>query len=840
MADTKISALPVAVTLAGTEKVLAVQGGANVAMTTGQMVDLASTTVNAYLAQAIALFNAQLGTASAPFSRFVDGITGSDAGGSYDGTTPAKAWKTSASVIALGTAIAGVPIGYARGSVFYGQLLLTATNVRLGGYGDPALGRPIFDSSIQLSNASFTADGTYAKQWNIAVTGMLADAKNIGNGLYRDAATGKHRIFKQYASKAAMFAAGGDGFYFSGWGSASGTATIQLASGSPVTSGVEYRLAPGIALEINGTGAVVTDMIFRNNGAQDGSLKISQPGGVIRRVEVINGARHNLYAQFDCTIEDSAARGGDNQLEGGQGGNGFVINQPDMTGHGFTARRNISDCAGYGGFTSWLCHDSTAGHLAGPILLEDDIHIGVATGYATVSTLTTIRRPVFKVDPIAGIVPLVICGISAPGDVKEITNASGVVNRAVDGSAAGTARFIGSNLTVPDLGGGNIGYYRVASSTGDIAIQSTNETLTIAPTSTNPNGALKPIAYVQRGSFAVNGSKFQLGNGETIGHDLTHGWYGGFSGGTFVPSGGGAVWAYGLQFYVGGTTYATLAAAQAAGYEAGSTQQMPNAPIRTANLAVADQNLEAVSPWTLTSGTAATLGIRSNKIAVLLNATANYKLGDHFTSGVATFSGTEGAVIPAGTAMTIGAVAYVSTAAAMVVNGKAAVPVAAVVAGTTGNAAAGTAIALTGGLLGIVSPGALTTAAQAGGAIEFDSAVANMGNMYVTMKMADDQNFIGVRSTATAYIVTTRIAGTFSQIVSTTAVTPTPGDKVMLAARVVDASTGKLLVTLHVNDRVLAINTVTSPALAAATGYGVFVFGGPLNPAIAGLRARPL
>lgn len=92
------------------------------------------------------------------------------------------------------------------------------------------------------------------------------------------------------------------------------------------------------------------------------------------------------------------------------------------------------------------------------------------------------------------------------------------------------------------------------------------------------------------------------------------------------------------------------------------------------------------------------------------------------SSGVVSFTATEGSVVPVGTIVNRSdGVSYASTASATATGGTVAVPVEAVVAGAVGNAAIGVAVLLAAGISGVGVSGTITTAIGGGADIEEDA-----------------------------------------------------------------------------------------------------------------------
>lgn len=94
-------------------------------------------------------------------------------------------------------------------------------------------------------------------------------------------------------------------------------------------------------------------------------------------------------------------------------------------------------------------------------------------------------------------------------------------------------------------------------------------------------------------------------------------------------------------------------------------------------------------------------------------------------TGTVTFTGTVGTTIPVGTSVLRGdGYAFTTTAEATVqATGRAAAPIAAIVAGAAGNSGAGTAFSLASGVAGIAAAGAAPAAITGGGQVETDDSL---------------------------------------------------------------------------------------------------------------------
>lgn len=562
------------------------------------------------------------------FDRYLDTVTGNDANNGLTVNTPKL---TMAAVLAMGSITAGVAIGIARGSKissFSTGNTLTGDNVRVGSYGALATPPPVFDPSILLSPAGWAADGTYTGMWNQSVGGGFVDAdlKNIGNVVWLNQATGKYVVLKQYATKVALNAAA-SGVYVSGWNTVTLAVSLKPGTyGNPATSGQEYRVANNYGLKIIGNYAVVSDIEARNAAEQNGCLDLGLANCTARRVSSRNGSRHNALFGKNSTVEDSYFGGGDNQLESGQRANGAVFYTVDWNGGTWTSRRNTFENSDGNGMQAIYSHDSVNTGPMLPALSEDDTFIGTysAVDIGANSAHINIVRPTFK-DGAYG-----ICYHIGVTDTT-CSFPKGRINMLSDTIADGiTFQVLDADLVIPNMGDGSRQslFLYTGSGTG-ATVRVVRGTYTINPVIAGYSGHNAAPFVLNKGNLYVQGATFKM-DGQFHAGAMSHGWDLGYLGGTFgTVTGGANVWPYGIKFARNGTTYNTLALAQAAGFETGSTgQAVPTATAATDFSAIANGNLEGVTGWTKVRGPTGGFTVSSFKVAFATGATAAYKRGD--------------------------------------------------------------------------------------------------------------------------------------------------------------------------------------------------------------------
>ncbi len=555
---------------------------------------------------------------------FVSSVTGSDV---LDGKTDATAWRTDTSVKALGMAIAGKPIGLARGSEFR-RFDLTADHVRIQGYGDPSLPLPILDSSIPLLSAAWVPDAGYAGMFRQTVGGALENAKNLGNVLQLDTKLNEYEILRYFTSRADLNAAA-SGAFVDGWGTTNLTVYIKPIEGNPRKSGRVYRVANDVPLEITGNNAVVSDLTARNPGGQDGAIKALGYGHVVRRCRFLNGSRHNALIGFDCVVEDNYFGGGANGAEPAiGGGNTLVVFSGSIDKRYMVLRRNVHDAREQTFVSGPLWHAGISdSDVPSSILMEDEVYIGINTclnGGVTPPGGLLNYRPRYVTSP-GGLVCNIMTGSSA-----QIHSPTGEVNGCHENYAIDVSIF-DADLRIPDVGNGRYGFCFVQGiTTGGPNTRLIGGEYRIAPVGITNGFAIgtSAIANYTAGTFEARGARF-VTEGTVLGHLLWYGWNVGHDGGTGTVSGGGNTYPYGVKFAINGTTYPTLAAAQAAGYEPGSKSQQIRAPIATSGFDVPDGTpLENVPGWSLLGGASGTIVVQGGKPRSTSGQPAAYKRGD--------------------------------------------------------------------------------------------------------------------------------------------------------------------------------------------------------------------
>lgn len=564
------------------------------------------------------------------FDRYLDTVTGNDANNGLTANTPKL---TMDAVLGMGSITAGVAIGIARGSKisnFSTGNTLTGDNIRVGSYGALSSSPPAFDPSILLLSSGWAADGTYTGMYNQSVGGGYVDAalKNIGNVVWLNQATGKYMVLKQYATKAALSAAA-SGVYVSGWNTTTLTVSLKPGTyGNPATSAQEYRVTNNNGLRIYGNYAVVSDLELRNAAEQNGCLDLGSgvyTAPVARRVKCLNGSRHNSLLGKNSTVEDSYFAGGDDQLEAASA-NGIVFFTADWNGGTFTSRRNTFENNDGNNMLPIYSHDATNTGPMLPCLSEDDIFIATYNvgEVGVIGAHFNIVRPTFK-DNSYG-----TCYYISTTDMT-CSFPKGRINMISDGLGdSRTTQVLDADLYVPNMGGGSRQSLFIYSGSGAGAAVIVNRgTYLINPAITGYSGHNLAPFVLNKGSLYVQGATFKL-DAQFHAGTMTHGWDLGYLGGVFgTVTGGANSWPYGIKFARNGTTYNTLALAQAAGYETGSASQaIPTATAATDFSAIANGNLEGVTGWTKVRGPTGGFTVTSNKVAFVTGATTAYKRGD--------------------------------------------------------------------------------------------------------------------------------------------------------------------------------------------------------------------
>lgn len=546
------------------------------------------------------------------FDRYLDTVTGDDA---FNGLSENTAKKTMPGIVAMGS-LNNISIGIARGSIVRSNNDLTGNNVRVGIYGAIGTPRPVLDPSIALVPSGWAAHGTYAGMWTQTVAGFYVEVnmKNIGNVVWLDRSTGKYYVLKQYPTKAALNAAP-SGVYVNAWNL--GTMAISLKPGTkfgdPGKSGQEYRVTDGYGLRIIGTGNDVSDVILQNAAEQNGALDLGGDGSTARRITCLNGSRHNSLFGANALIEDSYFAGGDNQLESGQGPNGAVVFTIDFAGKSFTFRRCVFEDNDLNVMQAIYSHDAVNTGAPLPYNVEDCTFIGVysCVEQSVAGSLGIVTRPTFK-NRFDGKISYHI-GTFA----MNVHYASGKISMLADG-ATQTQSYYDCDLHIADMGAGA----RQAFMVGGAAIRYVRCKFLVDPIVRSYSGHENSFTRLSSGSLHVEGTTFKMDgqfNTALFGCDLT---------GALAWTGGGNRWPYGTRFLRNGTTYGKLSAAQAAGYEAGSTSEPIPTPLVASNFsAVANGNLEGVTGWSKLIGPAGASVVASNKVGPAMAANAAYKRG---------------------------------------------------------------------------------------------------------------------------------------------------------------------------------------------------------------------
>lgn len=537
------------------------------------------------------------------FNYFVDGLVGSD---SNAGTSRMKAFASLTPLASL-TLASGTKIGLARGLSLRQGLTSSVSTLTVSSLGSGA--QPVLDCSDVITGWTLTSGETVV--YEKALSGLPGNSKILGNTWENDT------FLTQVTSKAACAALPGS-CYVTNWASATPTVYIHATdSSNPNTNGRTYTVSVReYAINITADDAIVRDICTRRNANQDGSIRVTGERALIQRVRVEDGCRHAAYVGAECLIERSYFYRARNDLEVGGSANLVVINQPSITGKKYATRYNTLDGGNQPSVTGWQNHGASPSDLFATIRHEGDTFINLSACASGQAVNHYMVGPVFQ-----GCAECFTLG--ATGVTAHISGGSGTLNRLYNAEAGVTVNSTGNVITVPDLGGSTVGFYRTNSASGDVTLNISGDQISVVDcTASNAR-----IVYHQRGAVTINGATFKLPGTQKLCAQVNHAVYAGFGGGTATFAGGGNTYPYGAAFYLNGTTYWTLAAWQAAGYDAGSTTTQPNTPVDSDDFNRADENLE-VTKWTRIGGAAAQAAVRSNALACIGTTQTLYSLED--------------------------------------------------------------------------------------------------------------------------------------------------------------------------------------------------------------------
>lgn len=536
------------------------------------------------------------------FTFFVDSFTGSDGN---PGTSSAEPFASLGALAGV-TLTPGARIGLARGQSLRQRFTSAVSMLTVGAYG---LGeKPVLDCSDIFTGWTLSSGETVV--YEKALSGLPGHSKILGNAWENDT------FLTQVSSKAACAALPGS-CYVTNWASATPTVYIHATdSSNPNTNGRTYSVSVrDPALDFTGNNLTIRDICTRRNANQDGSIRVTGEGALIQRVRVEDGCRHALYAGAECLIEDSELSRARNDLEAALA-NLAVINQANVAGKSYRTRRNILNGGGLAGVTGWQNHGGNPSDLFATITHEDDAFVGLLACASGQAVNHYMIRPTFE--SCAYAFTLGVAGVTA-----HISDGSGTLDALYNASAGLVVNSTGNALTVPNLGGSNVGFYRTNSASGDVTLNIDGDELSIVDcTVSNAR-----IVHHQRGAVSINNAVFKLPGTQKLCAQVDHAVYAGFDGRTATFAGGNNTYPYGAAFYLNGTTYHTLAAWQAAGHDAGSVTTQPNTPTDSDNFNRADENLEATN-WTRTGGAAGQAAVRSNALACTGTTQTLYSLED--------------------------------------------------------------------------------------------------------------------------------------------------------------------------------------------------------------------
>jgi hypothetical protein len=528
-------------------------------------------------------------------SYFIDIVAGNDAN---DGRTPATAFASFSPLGSVGS-LRGKIISLARGSNWKATLTLTADDVSITAHGAGV--DPVIDCRETISSFAKTSGRTNVYEAAISLPG---DSKIMGN-VWADALT-----LTQVTSLALCDSTPGSS-YVANWAASSTTLYVHApASAVPISDGKTYRYSARASAVI-GTGARnhVSCLKTIGNAHQDGSIRLTGINSIWSNCRLEDGCRHAALAGVGASLSDLYFYRGRNDLESLGTANSFVCNQPTTLGESFSTLRCTFDGGDTPYFTGPYGHGSSSSQIFASMIHTSPVFINMySCGTANALDYRHVN-PVFTNCQQGAV-------MAATGTAYTCSGGTGTLNQMAEAGFASTINSTNNNLTVPLLGGVNVGFYRVNSATGDVALNISGDVLSIS----NCGVSNAQIIRHQRGAVSVQNSTFGPALAAAVDDVLVAG----FSGGTATYVGSNNVFPIGARFQLNGVTYDTLALWQAAGYDAGSTSQPMPATVSEDDFTRADENLE-VTNWTRVGGSAAQAAVRSNQLACIGSTQTLYR-----------------------------------------------------------------------------------------------------------------------------------------------------------------------------------------------------------------------
>jgi hypothetical protein len=325
-----------------------------------------------------------------------------------------------------------------------------------------------------------------------------------------------------------------------------------------------------------------------------------------------------MLAGPGVTLTNITFAKGRNDLESPGLANSVVVYEADVSGDSYTS----SGCVFIGGplknYTGFSQHGA-AGQLFASVTHVSPSFTQMAECWSVTAIETTVTGATFADCEAA-------CSLGTSGAALTLSDSEGEVNRLFEALQPSTVNVSDCAFSVPLLGGNSVGFCRVNSVSGDVALTMTDTSIDIVD---GPSINSQLIRH-QRGSINMSGVKIT----PAMCNRMIHAVYAGFSGGIAAFSGSGNVYPYGSQFHLNGTDYSTFDAWKSAVDDAGSSVAEIPEPKAVDRFIRPDENLET-RDWVRVGGAAGQAAVRSNNLSCIGTTQTFYRLremlsADHY------------------------------------------------------------------------------------------------------------------------------------------------------------------------------------------------------------------
>lgn len=561
-------------------------------------------------------------SASTVFSYYVDSVGGND---NNAGTSSALALQSLNPLNALSLP-SGTAIGIKKGSTLYSTLNQpNASGIIIDVYGTGAT--PLIDCTDILPTTGWTKTGGLTNVYQQTIT-LSGNIKSSGNVFAAGVAITQ-------VTSTALCDSTANSAYVSNWTATSATLYINIGGGNPAVSGVEYRYSNRLYAILLGDSADVRNITTRGSAHQDGSL-VTGSNSKWTGVRVEWGSRHNSLALDGLIATNCTFIHGRNDLEAQNPCGGVVLNPTDATGKtAYFDTCTFDRGNGQSTFGGLLGHGSVATQSFGSITFKNCTFNTLGYGAFIPSTNLTLNNSTFT-NCITGII------LANDNNQASLSNNTGSLNQLYLCSAKSTTVTSSNNtFTIPALD--DKGFYGSTYGAGSSNVFNVSGDVLFVTSAPNVH---KAVFYINDGTINRTGMNVGPNNMKGVFRYLD---FNGTTGGSNTVIASNNAMPYGADYVNSNVTYSLPEMKSLRSTETGSTSwgtgggAGASSVTYTDTFTRADENLSANANWTLIDGAAGSLGIRSNKLALLSTAQSSCSAPDtgsvdhymEFTVGVA-------------------------------------------------------------------------------------------------------------------------------------------------------------------------------------------------------------